>query len=282
MNVSRNVSPVSLFLTFAPGDKRLLTRKAEGLPGGELDHPLFRYCIAIHSRLVSFEHVVSQIEVWHSRAIEDMIEVGRTGSGSIRSGTVLVYYFESLADTIYKSMESIARMNLFIYPTKKNPPHGFTDQIKSIKKIHPESHLFSKSYDSAAIGHLEFYEKVNRIRRNSTHFMGGIEVFDQGEDGLLIPLYFNFELSMRGRKAPDSKMILRIADETKSLKEGYQSWLNDIFSAYLDELDEETQGIVMFRSPEAVEHRSFTMKEFLSGGEGRVVHVTSIRKVGKS
>ncbi len=109
--------------------------------------------------------------------------------------------------------------------------------------------------------------------------MGGMSVFERDQDGSFIPQYLNFIISPRTKNKDllGQKIILNIAQETKYLYEEYYSWLNDTFSAYLEELDEENHGFFFY--PGRGELRELTVKECLSGSDGKIVGKATLVKV---
>lgn len=133
----REESPFKLFTMFVRGYKgispmRTDEQKKRGAPAGPMDWPLLRYAISLESRVPIAAYIIDQIEIWNEKSVEEAINVREQGVGSNQAGMVLVYYFESLADQIYKTMETIAKINLFMFSIEGNPPHGFHDQNKNI------------------------------------------------------------------------------------------------------------------------------------------------------
>jgi hypothetical protein len=170
---------------------------------------------------------------------------------------------------MYRTMENIAAVNSYLYPTQDAPPRPFNKQMESIR----DGRLsFSESYDCIIKGDMKWYEEVLRIRRNSTHYIFGIGVCEYDADGELIMGYHNYEVSERkGKRSSTGKILNHIQDSARDLFSGFESCIEAIGNAWLEEIDPNAKSMIPFDLPDRTEFRELSLEEYRAGKKGRLV-----------
>lgn len=141
-----------------------------------------RWSMAIQDKIskmnTAYEDVLRQIPVWCA----DHEEMEKTGHGSTKEGMILALRYETFLNSIYSLCESLAFLVKEMYPKAALSPH-FNKQKKSFL-------LAKRDVDpiyADILGSLDWYDEVNAIRGEATHFLSGfITISKEGEPG-----YFN-------------------------------------------------------------------------------------------
>ena len=75
--------------------------------------------------------------------------------------------------------------------------HKFSNQMNGINNIEEGKVYLHPQYDKLIKEKMEWYQEVHQIRSNTTHFMVGMNVFEQSDNEEWIPQYMNFSISNR-------------------------------------------------------------------------------------
>lgn len=276
---SRNESNMSLFLTFCYGDGRIVSRAKERKkmgPSRSLDFPLFRYTLSLKHRLSCVSHCLKEVEDSLASAATQHERLSKHGLVSYDPFLILVHKYQVLADEMYGTMENISAINSYLYPTNEAPPWSFREQMM---KIRASKLSFSDSYDSIVKGDMEWYEEVLRIRRNSTHFVFGLGVFLRDEDGKMVMGYHGHEVSEReGKRSDDGVISNRILESSMELYSEFEACISAIGGAWLTEIDPNARGSITFVYPDRIESREFSLAEYRSAKEGKLINTISTKK----
>ncbi len=211
-------------------------------------------------------------------AIEEMEKIQEKGFGANEKGLTLTVYFESFLNQIYNIMENLAKINLFMFDSNKNPSPNFFDQMKDIKvgnlKFHP-------SYDTLIKDNMEWYEEVHRIRSNANHYLVGINVFGLAEDGEWIPQYMNFNISDRFPNK-NLKIERNILKDTDFFYGSTIKILNQISEIYIERMDKDKPCSVLLFGKDGIEFRQISYNDFISGQIGKSIQFPIRNKQNKS
>lgn len=274
-------SEMNLFLMFVKADERVAPQRTDnqrrvGAPAGPMDWPLMRYCMSLEWRIANVKYAMVEVVKWNDRSVEEMERISRKGSGTYMPTRILVYHFESLVDQIFKTMENIAKVNLFLFESKSNPPHDFLGQMERAKK---DALQFNESYSRVMKNQMEWYEDVPRIRNNSSHYVSGTGVFEYGDDGKPVPVYQSYEISERKEnRSGSTKIKFRILPTVQKWRNELLSCIDSIGRAWLEELDDEMACLIPYIYPDRTEFRKISLRDYRAGLEGEVAGTTRIRR----
>ena len=272
--VSGDESQISVFAKFCVASKhvswpRTENQKRTGAPAGQMEWPMLRYILSLEHRITCVNYSLERVKEAEALAAEEIKEITRWGIGTYDPSLILVYYYESLVDQIYKAMENVAKVNLFLYDSKQAPPHDFQRQMRSIANAKLG---FSKSYDRIMKEDMDWYKDVLRIRENSNHYSIGMGVFKRDDNGKPILQYLNYEISRReANRGNDGKIESNILDSAKELGARFNSCMGAIGSAWLEEVDPTKRCAIPFLYPDRMETRMLSLEEYRAGQLGELV-----------
>lgn len=269
------LSKLQLFLTFINADKRCSPQfkeeqKRKGIPVGKLDFPLLRYTFSLKNRLGMLTVLRNDIHNLNKEAKEEMKRTQEKGSGTNEKSLILTVYYESFLNQIYNIMENLAKINFFMFDANITPKHGFSGQMKKINtgklKFHPD-------YDKLIKEEMDWYIEVHQIRSNTNHYMVGMNVFGQADDGEWIPRYVNFNISDRfsGNDFEIKRNILR---DTEFFYNSTIKILNQISEIYIEEMEKEKTCAVPFSEKDGIEFREISYNQFIAGEKGKLIQST--------
>jgi hypothetical protein len=272
-------SPIDVFLRFKNAEYPELVSKTNPYvtKKGSPESYFLRYIISFQNRIWVINHIVTNINYWMDKALEEYSRVQTNGSSSFNANNILTFYFETLADVIFKIMETIANINLMLFNPKKNGSRKF---LKQTSLITNGQLSFSSSYDHTVKKYSGFFSTVGRIRHNSTHFLTGMTVYSKGPSGEASPEYLNYEL----RESPNE-----VIDTNQELIYGYRqiipeiisetsNWLNDVCSSYLELLDRKKKYSITVLYPDRIEIQQTSIDDFVDGIPGEVVNTVNIHR----
>ena len=269
------LSKLQLFLTFIKADKRCSQQfkeeqKRKGIPGGELDFLLLEYIVSLENRLIMLTILQKDIHNLNEEAKEEMKRTQEKGSGANEKGLILTFYYESFLNQIYNIMENLAKINLFMFDAKNNPKHMFSDQMKKINNGELEFH---PDYDKLIKEEMDWYKEVHQIRSNTNHYMTGMNVFGQADDGELIPQYVNFNISGRfsDNNFKNKRNILR---DTEFFYNSTIKILNQISEIYIERMEKEKTCAVSFFEKDGIEFREISYNQLIAGEKGKLIQST--------
>jgi len=219
--------------------------------------------------MICVRHCLREVEEALVFATQEFKKISERGRVSYDSGLILVHKYEVLTDQIYRTMENIAAINSYLYPTRDAPPWSFRKQME---KVREGEFSFSDSYDSIIKGDMKWYEEVLRIRRNSAHFIIGIGVCLDDAEGELIMGYHNYEVSEReGKHSSTGEILNRIQESAGELFSGFETCVEAIGNAWLEEVDPTSKSLIPYDLPDRTEFRELSLKEYRVGKKGRLV-----------
>jgi hypothetical protein len=231
---------------------------------------MLRYIWSLNHRISCVAYSLERVEEAGVHATEVIEKIRKVGAGSYDPILILIYYYEAFFDQIYKALENIAKINLFLYDSKRNPPHDFQKQRNHIiaGKL-----SFSKSYDRVMKKDMDWYGEVLRIRENTNHYAIGTGVYRRDDEGKPILQYLNYEISRRKANCGDAagKIESNILHSARDLHARFQSSINAIASAWLDEVDPSKKGVLPFLYPDRLEMRNVSLEEYRAGQLGELV-----------
>lgn len=277
---SRNESQISVFVKFCVASKRVSwsrtdNQKRTGAPAGQMDWPMLRYSWSLEHRITCVNYSFERVKDAEALAAEEIEEITRRGTGTYDPSLILVYNYESLVDQIYKAMENVAKVNLFLYDSKQAPPHDFQKQMRRIANAKLG---FSKSYDRIMKEDMDWYKDVLRIRENSNHYAIGMGVFKRDDSGRPILQYLNYEISRREANCGNAgKIEINILDSAMELCTRFNSCMDAIGSAWLEEVDPTERCAIRFGYPDRIETRRVSLEEYRAGEHGELVVVTPFK-----
>jgi hypothetical protein len=241
-----------------------------------MDWPLLRYAWSLEHRIKCVAYSFEGVERAEVLAAAEIEKTSKLGSGSYDPILILVYYYESLVDQIYKSMENVAKVNMFLYDSKQAPPHDFQEQRQNIAKGKLN---FSISYDRIMKESMGWYGDVLRIRHNSNHYAIGTGAYKRDDDGKPILQYLNYEISeRRANRGTTGRIENNILDSAKGLWTRFNSCVNAIGSAWLEEVDPTIRCEISFLFPDRAEMRKVNLDEYRAGELGELVGVLPVKK----
>jgi hypothetical protein len=275
---------MSLFKVFCGATKKVSPSRTEGqrkagAPAGPMDWPMLRYIMSLELRTKCVNYSLRRVESANVLAAEEIEETNKQGMGTYDPFLILVYYYESLVDQIYKAMENVAKVNIFLYDSK-HPPHTFEDQMT---KIRNGILKLSESYDRVMMDKMDWYREIPPIRNNSNHYIIGTGVYKRDDKGTPILQYLYYEISERKENRGETGKIEKdILDSARSLCTRFNSCMDDICSAWLQEVDPTEACTIPFIYSDRIETRRISLGEYRAGQDGELMATMKFKQAGQS
>lgn len=144
---------------------------------------------------------------------------------------MIVVKYETLLNSIYSLMETIAKLVCLIYP-KKSLPQRFHDQ--------KDRFLKDKTVDptySAILEKMDWDDEVRAIRAEATHYLSGLSVSYEPS----VPGYFNKPKSRR-KETPNSNIEIKdVISHSEAIMKNLDSYLESFGSHFLNVIDRDAR-----------------------------------------
>ncbi|TKJ17464.1 hypothetical protein CEE44_02925 [Candidatus Woesearchaeota archaeon B3_Woes] len=194
---------------------------------------------SLYDKLHIHNYFLSQLDNYFEIVKKEFNEWDRKGSLSNKNNIILLAYFESLLNNVYSIMENVAKITVPFFLPKYNLKRGFRKQRNWFKK---NSNLpVCKEYSDYLIKNLDWYDKLNTIRSEPTHFLSGLITFDKDENGIYIPKYFNIIKSDRNKKVFKTDKINIDLDFAHELGNNISEFLEFYGKHFISTLDSNEQ-----------------------------------------
>lgn len=265
------VMPYEITGSFLTGDSNLSTdsiseiQRKINLPIGKMDFPLFRYIMSYKSHLKQINYILTKIKEY------DIITLGKFNNNEFRKKNTdmdccftIIFYYESLFNKIYSTLENIAKINLLFF--KVRAPHNFHDQCKRIRN---GSLSFSDKCDSTIKEMESWYEDFLSLRSDMTHYTTGLCVYEKMEDGSYITQYYCNRITPRGNKQDSDSTSINIIESTNHYYYNFINGINNIFLSYLYNMDGNITTKFTIISNDYVELRKISINQYLNYEKGK-------------
>ena len=268
------LSKLQLFLTFIKADEKYSSQlMGKGFPFGKLDFPLLRYTSSLDKRLQMLTMLLNYIHDLNENSKSEMKKAQENGYGTNEKGLILIIYYESFLNQIYSIMQNLAIINLFMFNANGSVSHKFSNQMNGINNIEEGKVYLHPQYDKLIKEKMEWYQEVHQIRSNTTHFMVGMNVFEQSDNEEWIPQYMNFSISNR---LPDFDFTIKrnILKDADFFYNSTIEILNQISEIYIERMEKDKTCAVTFIEKDGIEFREISYNQFMSGEKGKLIQST--------
>ncbi|WP_410509752.1 hypothetical protein RSJ42_05910 [Methanosarcina hadiensis] len=168
-------------------------------------------------------------------------------------------------------MENVAKINFFVFDNyfilyDQELNRGFENQrnkiIKGKLSLHPE-------YDNIIKNDLNWYNELCAIRHTFIHFIAGMCVIDRKEEIVLKYLTYNLSYIELNEEV---KIIRNIIEDIESFYNKTITFLNDISTIYLKNLDPRIMSHINILNDDYLEIREISLGDYLEGKTGKLLH----------
>ena len=269
-------SSLSLFGNFIGACSYMIQKPtAEHLRAGiateEMDFPLFRYGLSLEGRISMADFSYQHIKETNEGAIEEIVQSKKKKVGEplpSHNQFALISYFESFIDQVHKTLETIATMNLFIYPIQWNElSNNDWRNISSFnyqrKRIINGELSFGTEYEHV-MAEMDWFDELRDIRDNANHSMSGLPV--HGTDNDMHPILVYYVHICLGRL--DARVGVKqfpIIEKTELFYRGFHSSLDKIGQCYLQTIDREKKIPIPVFKDGKVSFTELNFNEFIKG-----------------
>lgn len=267
---------LDLFLGFGIQNKkwRIDDKEIEkrGLPvKDEFNFQFMRYVASLRDRVNNLSLLKNEIEVLNKEAIEETEKLYETNYGTSYKRNLLANYYETFLNQIYGIMENVAKINFFVFDdyfvhNNQELNRGFENQRD---KIIDGKLSLDLEYDNIIKNGLNWYNELCAIRHTFIHFIAGMCVIDRKEEIVLKYLTYNLSYIELNEEV---KIIRNIIEDIESFYNKTMTFLNDISTIYLKNLDPRIMSHINILNDDYLEIREISLGDYLEGKTGKLLH----------
>jgi len=266
---------LDLFLGFGIQNKQWRIDNEEigkrGLPvKDEFNFQFIRYIASLKDRVISLSLLKKEIEVLNKEAIEETKRLYETNYGISYKRDLLTIHYETFLNQIYGIMENVAKINFFVFDNyfihnKQELNRGFENQRNKI--IEGKLSLHSE-YDNIIRNDLNWYNELCAIRHTFIHFIAGTCIINRKEE--IVLKYLTYNLSNIELKE-EVKIIRNIIEDIELFYNETMTFLNDISTIYLKNLDPRIISSINTLNGDYLEIWEISLGDYLEGKTGKLL-----------